>query len=240
MTRVLCAVMLTFQVLPPSPAFEVVSVKPNTTGEFATSFFPDPAGVNFVNVSARQLILRAYQLQDFQLLGGPDWIDVERYDVVAKRPPNTPGTQNPGMLRQLLADGFKLKVRRETRGQTTYALGVARADGRLGPRLQKSNVDCQPVAAARIQGCATTIRPGDFSSGGTPLPRLATFLSSVLNVIVVDRTGLAGAYDIRLSWEPDAESIFTAVQEQLGLKLEPRRGPVEVMVIEHIEPPMPN
>src|SRR5215510_5837097 len=93
---------LAAQVPPPLPVFEVASIKPNASGAFAVSMLPDPAGVNFVNMPVRQLILRAYQIQDFQLSGGPDWINVERFDVQARRPANAPASQNPMMLRRLL------------------------------------------------------------------------------------------------------------------------------------------
>ena len=256
---------------PPLADFEVASIKPNVSGAFAVSMLPAPDGVNFVNMTVRQLILRAYQIQDFQLSGGPDWINAERFDVQARRPANAPASQNPIMLRRLLADRFKLTVRQEMHERPVFALVFARADRRLGPRLQKASVDCQQVVAAAVKagagpgaeprvngglGCATSIRPGEVAAGGTPLSRFATMLSGLVNQIVVDRTGLTGTYDIELSWtaEPlrdpapgvalppvaDDGSIFTAVQEQLGLRLEPQRGPVDVLVIERIERPVPN
>ena len=181
------AIAVRAQAPPPLPSYEVASIKPNATGAFAVSLLPQPDGVHFVNIALRQLILRAFQLQDSQLAGGPDWINVERYDVLARRPANTPVTQNPAMLRQLLADRFKLSVRNETRERPIYALVVARADGKPGPRLEKAPVDCQAAAAQLMRGggpppagqpaldgrlgCSSNIRPGAMVLAGTTLPR---------------------------------------------------------------------
>jgi uncharacterized protein (TIGR03435 family) len=268
----------------PSPenlAFEVASVKQNKSGDGRAGLFGQPGGrFNATNIPLRLLIRNAYQLQDFQLVGAPDWIASTRFDIVAKAageltpaPPGTPGPMQM-MLRTLLADRFKLKVHRETRELPIYALLVARSDGKLGPQLRPASVDCAALAAARGRGgpplappqpgerpmCGMRIGPGVMSGGGFPLSQLAVTLSQFAQRVVVDRTGLTGNFDLDLTWTPDqipqgppgggppgapppppidpnGPSLFTAVQEQLGLKLDSQRGPVEVLVIDSVEQP---
>jgi uncharacterized protein (TIGR03435 family) len=162
------------------------------------------------------------------------------------------------MVRTLLADRFKLAVHHETRELPIYALLLARNDGRLGPKLQPSTCVAgrRPPGDATAQPCGFRPGPGIFVSGGVPIAMLATFVSSAVRRSVVDRTGLDGNFDIDLHWLPDnsplgpqpdtpppdpgGPSIFTALQEQLGLKLESTRGPVDVLVIDHVEQPTPD
>jgi uncharacterized protein (TIGR03435 family) len=132
-----------------------------------------------------------------------------------------------------------------------YALVLARKDGALGPQLHSSRIDC----SVDFTKCSPRTGPGQFSSGSTPLLSLVNYLASaVVQRVVVDRTGLDGRFEINLEWtpdrtplplngdapappSPDKPSIFTALQDQLGLKLEAERGPVEVIVIDHVERP---
>jgi uncharacterized protein (TIGR03435 family) len=267
--------------VPDNLAFEAASVKPNKSGGNQVSIGIQPGGrFNAVNVPLRFLIRNAYQLQDFQLVGGPGWVATDRFDVIAKAegdlPPAPPGTAGPVqiMLRNLMADRFKLRVHRETREMPIYALVLARADGRLGPRLTPSTVDC--AARGRARGgappaiplptdrpvCGMRTGPGSMAGGGFPLSQLAASLSPFAQRIVIDRTGLTGNFDLDLTWTPDqipqggggpgglpagvpppppidpnGPSLFTAVQEQLGLKLESVRGPVDVLVIDSVEQP---
>ena len=267
--------------VPENLTFEAASVKPNKSGSGQVSVGIQPGGrFNAVNVPLRLLIRNAYQLQDFQLVGGPGWMTTDRFDIIAKAegdpPPTPPGTPGPFqiMLRNLMADRFKLKVHRETREMPVYALMLVRSDGRLGPKLRPSTTDCAAIAAAaRGRGgapqipqagerplCGMRTGPGNMSGGGFPLSQLATALSPFAQRVVIDRTGLTGNFDLDLTWTPDqipqappgglppgipppppvdpnGPSLFTAVQEQLGLKLESIRGPVEVLVIDSVEQP---
>jgi len=265
-----------------TPAFEVASVKPNKSGDGRVMIGMQPGGrFTATNVPLRMLIRNAYQLQDAQLVGGPDWIASDRFDIMAKAegdpPPTPPGTAGPIqlMLRTLLADRFKLVVHNETRELPIYALVLARSDGRLGPQLRPAAVDCAAMAAARGRGgpppalpqpgerptCGMRIGPGQMAGGGFPLSQFATTLSQFVQRGVVDRTGLTGNFDLDLTWTPDFQgrggppppgapdlppidpngpSIFTAVQEQLGLKLDSQKGPVDVLVIDRVEQPTPD
>ena len=254
------------------PSFEVASVKPNKSGSSSAATSAPPAGtVHIQNTPARLLIINAYGLKPFQLVGGPDWIESERFDIVARPPDKTPPTQLPLMVRALLADRFKLKAHMETREQPIYELVLARDDRRLGPGLTKADTDCAAVDAARAAAqpqpappSAATGRPpcrmrmsitdtaGSLDVGGRPLTAMLNTFGNVVNRSVVDRTGLAGPFDIELRWAEttlavvpgapavDAPSFFAALQEQLGLRLRPARGLVEVLVIDSIERPAPD
>jgi uncharacterized protein (TIGR03435 family) len=216
----------------------------------------------------RLLIGNAYGIQDLQLVDAPKWISDERFDILAKAngeiPPPLPG--HPGllqeMMRSLLAERFKLAVHRETRDFPVYALVLARSDRRLGPQLHGSTTDCATLAGSGQTQLPPDGRPrcgvratgGHMIAGGLPLAQLATLLSTMVDRTVVERTGLSGAFDFELNWTPnraplrpdappanqDDPSIFTALREQLGLKLEPAKAPTDVLVIDHVERPTPN
>jgi uncharacterized protein (TIGR03435 family) len=272
-----------------APAFEVASIKPNTSGDGRVMMQNQPGRFIATNVTLRLLIRTAYQLQDFQITGGPGWLTSDHFDVNAKVPdeframaPPAPGS-GPSplglMIRALLAERFKLAAHTETKDSPIYALVLARSDGKLGPALKKSETDCAAVfAAARGRGamppagpppgpgepmrCGIRIGPGNMAVGGSPLSQVASSLSLFAGRIVQDRTGLTGNYDFSLTWTPDnmpqrppgapdvppqingvavdpnGPSLFTAVQEQLGLKLDSQRGPVEVLVIDRVEKPV--
>jgi uncharacterized protein (TIGR03435 family) len=274
------------------PQFEVASIKPNKSGDNRVMIGVQPGGrFTATNVTLRMLIRNAYQLQDFQITGGPSWLTEERFDIVAKAEANdTMGdpfrAQQSGqpsrgqlMIRALLADRFKLVVHNENKEMPIYALVLARSDGKLGPQLKPSEVDCAAMmAAGRGRGrgmpppeppgpgappppCGIRIGPGNMAVGGSPLTQVANSLSMFAGRIVVDKTGLTGNYDFTLTWTPDqmpgagqrppgapepppidpnGPSLFTAVQEQLGLKLESQRGPVAVLVIDRVERPTEN
>ena len=253
---------------PASLAFEVASIKTNRSGNSGWLLAPTPGGrVMAENVPLRALIQAAYQLQDFQVLGGPNWLDADRFDVAAKAAGDRSPNEMLPMLRTLLADRFKLAVHTETKEQPIYALTFSRTDGKLGPRLQPSDANCAAAAANALPTRADPNRPppcGDFrmSAGrlvatGMSMEQLAVRLSQRVSRAVQDRTALAGVFDLDIEFSPDQlqqpgppgananrgltdssiPSIFTALQEQLGLKLESTRGPVDVLVIDHVEHP---
>ena len=240
---------------PADPAFEVASIRQNTSTTTNGGTRPLPDGFTATNVSLRTLIFAAYRIPNRQIIGGPSWVDSLRYDIAAKAPGNPSPDQVNAMLRSLLRDRFNLVVHHETRDVEIYALTVARAGGRLGPRLQKAAVDCSdPAVRARLAAapfdpnarpvCGLRIVPGRFVAGGAAVSSLAQGLVNASGRTVVDRTGLAGAFDIELEWAPtpdaDGVSVFTAVQEQLGLKLESARAPLDVLVIDRADPATPN
>ena len=242
------------------PRFDVASIKPNNSG--SDNDFRN-LGANgrmvFENYPLRRLIIAAYDIQAFQLIGGPAWINNERFDVEARAAATTPLPQMHLMLRSLLADRFKLVVRQEKRELPVYALVKARSDGGLGPRMKAAAVDCGPTGRGRgapapgsppglPAGCRALITPSGVNFEGQTIAELARVLGMAVRQTVIDRTGLVGGFDLQLSFAPDTApaadpnlpSLFTALQEQLGLKLESTRAPMEVVVIDSAERPAPD
>ena len=245
---------------------DLVGVKHNrsgATGVGASTLMFQPDGrFKAVNEPLWRLIAEAfrstYQLRRFEIEGIPPSLDSERFDVDAV-PQGTPNvSEQRQMLQRLLADRFKFTMHRETRDLPMYALVKARADGRLGERLKPSAVDCAnvragapPPASAPGQppSCMMIFGQGRLMSFGMTITQLAEMgLSRFVLRPVIDRTDLPGSYTWDLEWAPDNSpdvdgnlpSLMTALVEQLGLKLESRRGPVEVIVIDRVEPPTPD
>lgn len=197
-----------------------------------------------------------------QIVGAPGWIDSARFDIEAKAAsefvvdPDGVTRQHLAMLRTLLEDRFKLKAHMEQRDWPIYALVLARGDGAFGPQFKDTALDCSPDAPPRTDGLKCGVTGGQGQGPifrGMPLSALVTYLniSPAVDRLVRDMTGLTGRFDFQLTFtqplvaapggfvpNPDAESgptVFTAIQDQLGLKLEPRTAPVDVLVVEHIE-----
>ena len=224
------------------PRFDAASIKRNTSGSGNSGGSTTPNQIRATNVTLSWLLLRAYGLQDYQVVGAPAWTRTERYDVMARVEQAEP-KQFDAMLRNLLADRFQLVARNETREMPVYALVVARP-GQLGPRLTKTAMtDCTKTG----QFCGTNSSNTVMRSVAETMRRLAAQVSPLAGRTVIDQTGLDGGYDFELTWTSDAQrpprpnddgpSIFTALQEQLGLRLDARRGPVDVLVIERVEQP---
>lgn len=227
-------------------------------------------GFRATNAPLRTLIREAYALQGFQLSGGPGWLDSDRFDVVAKSESNPGPLQMRVMLRALLAERFQLSVHSEARDLPFYALVLARADGKLGPHLRPTGADCSKApewlgtGPPPVKDTAAPCRSAGPGAGGAmrfrgiTLEAFAKFLATPVRRPVIDRTGLTGDFDIELEMTaefgppppppgmPDqvdrtsAPSIFTSVREQLGLRLESHRGPVDVLVIDRVERLIPN
>jgi uncharacterized protein (TIGR03435 family) len=253
---------------PATPTFEVISVKTNSlrSGIRGHSF----PGDRFVatNVPLRDLIVVAYgeagqPLPDSQLSGGPSWIDSDRFDISAKVWADSVNSvaQKQLMLRTLLAERFRLVIHVETRNSPVYALVVAKRDGALGPQLRRAEIECEALLAAqpgRRERCILYALPsGQLMLRGQTMSALANAFTSLLGRVVLDRTGLMGGFDADAEFDPEglpgmarppradrpantAPSLFVAVEEQLGLKLESTGGPVEVLVIDQVERPTEN
>jgi uncharacterized protein (TIGR03435 family) len=224
------------------PAFEAASIKPThyQGGPLRVTSRVDADGINFSNTTLKACIQRAYGVKPYQVTG-PDWIGTERYNIVAKASGPAPEAALLLMLQTLLADRFKLVFHRESKEMPVYALVGAKN----GPKFKE----------AKGEG-ATQIGAGDgegvlFERAG--MNALAGVLARSVDRPVLNDTGLNGLYDFKLTWtedngprrpdaaEPgDAPSIFTAVQEQLGLKLEARRAPVDILVIDRAGRPSEN
>jgi uncharacterized protein (TIGR03435 family) len=224
------------------PRFEVASIRPNASVDVPAADTPSPDGLAYVNLPVMEVVMRAYGVRAFQIDGMPGWAREARYDITAKAAGPITDEQRRLMLRSLLADRFHMKVRLEKREQTTYVLTRRRPDA-LGPGL-KPRADCggtnKPCEAA-----GTGARAAGYIRGQAfPMSQVERMLSIMLNQVVLDETKIDGVFDVDLSWrgekaEPDDSrpSLFTAVEEQLGLRLTPQRRAVDMVVIESIERP---
>lgn len=243
----------------PSAAFDVVSVKPNASIEANGRLIVSPGMFRGSNVSAYSLIRTAFGegrglLKD-QIVGAPEWITAERYDVIGRAGANlrSLATAAP-LLRQLLEDRFQLRVHRETRQLSVFALRRVKPDGPLGPAMRRSSLDCDtllkgshpPITPSKSASwCGSRFEDGSILMGGYAIRSLISSLSATVEKIVVDDTGLTGAFDMDLEWNQDAAasdkpSLFTALQEQLGLKLVPTTAAVDVVVIDSVQHPSPD
>jgi uncharacterized protein (TIGR03435 family) len=215
--------------------FEVAAIKRSDPSHVGVQTFIAPGGkFSALTAPLKSLVCFAYQLRDHQVTGGPAWVETEPFDVSAKTDGVAGYDQIRGMVQALLADRFQLKFHRETREQPIYSLVLAKN----GPKLQGVQ------SAGRGVGIGAR---GRLNGNGSDMATLASALSGMLGRSVVDRTGLKQFYDFAVTWTPDEEqanapgpSLFTAIQEQLGLKLESTKGPVEVLVIDHAEKPSEN
>jgi uncharacterized protein (TIGR03435 family) len=243
--------------------FEVASIRPSVDSSAPENSEVQPSG-RFVatNMTLDNLIRGVFEVQRHELVVSdrvPSWFASEKWTIVGKGPAITDeAAQRPlfrTMMRNLLIERFKLVTRRETRETPVYALVVAREDGRLGPQMRSSSADCAALMTAfKATGapqtpdspvCGLIAARGSFRGKGIPLSELARALTRMADRPVVETTGLTGSFDLELKWTPDlasaptaGASLFTAVQEQLGLRLEPRRAPLEVLVVESAERPL--
>jgi uncharacterized protein (TIGR03435 family) len=239
MHRIMTLVAATGFVIARAQTFEVASVKvpPVVSGE--------PYGINLgtiqhdtvtlTNASLADCVSFAYGLTSDAQLVGPDWIKSKelRYDIVAKTAPGTTREQALQMMQALLAGRFKLALHREKRVLAYYALVVAKG----GPKM----LEGKDAPASVPPGVPGQLR---IISNRMPISTVVTLLSRYMRAFVVDQTGLAGDFDVKLAWTPDdrpipddqrGASVFTAVEEQLGLKLVSRKGPMEVLVVDRAE-----
>lgn len=240
------------QVAPAAQSFDVASVHINNTEtDGHHHIISDPTESHFraVNLALRDLIQFAYGVPDSQILGGPTWLDSIMFDIDAKSdssvdaqlralPTEQAHHQKQLMVQALLADRFEFRVHQETRQLPVYALVVAKD----GPKFKPSKIDGTTLDTGRARL--------HVAGSDDTVSILARELAQVLGRVVVNQTGLSGRYDLTLRWTPDDAAassspdnppdIFTAIQEQLGFKLESTKGPVPVLVIDSVEKPTPN
>jgi len=225
---------------PPQPRFDVVSIKsgvktvvrilPNS-GPVQVPFqgFRYTPGRLTCNLPLSSLIQEAYSIKPWQLIG-PDWVSVDRYDLAATMPPDTGKPAARLMLQTMLAERFGLRFHRERKEFPVYALVVAKGGLRMEP------------VVPRPESYDIKMSAGQFTATGMPLSNFADSLSRMADLPVIDQTGLPGVYRIDMRWTPNYQNepkhwdagIFAAV-EQLGLKLEQRKVPIESIVIDHAE-----
>ncbi len=232
--------------------FEVASVKPHPLDDPNGGISPHPGGFSAIGIPLKLLIQVAWGLKEYQVAGGPDWITTERYDVLAKAPAGMNPTQQEikPMLQALLTDRFQLRFHRETRDLPAFALVVAKGGVKLKPsgndKAQTTLSDEHPFAD-KGNGPLISVGHGFLMGQRLDMQGLADALGQQSDRAVVNKTGMSGEFDLTLKWSPEAGekdaagiSLFTAIQEQLGLKLESTKSPVELLVIDSAQKPSPN
>jgi uncharacterized protein (TIGR03435 family) len=245
------------------PSFEVASVKVNLNDDVPEAISLAPNGsVRYTAFRFRTLIAMAYRsegLQRFdQIIGGPSWVGVDRFDIVAKASDqaDTQGapTRVPERLRTLLRDRFRLRVHTDTRNMPAFALVVTRRDRKPGPQLRESTANCSTASTSATnpdsdRRCGIDAKGGVIIGRSVSAGQLAGYLSGIPAVDrhVTDRTGLTGRYDFRLEYSPAfvepggaGPSLFTALTEQLGLTLQAETARLPVLVIDSVEKPTPD
>jgi uncharacterized protein (TIGR03435 family) len=252
----------------PRPEFEAATVKAGRDG--GSGVRATTGRLTLENVPLRVMVSVAYKTRPSQILGGPAWSDSAMFDVQGKAAEAAGTDTMLFMLQALLEDRFQLKIHHETREGPVYELTIAKGGYRLKPSrgcvpFDPNHLPRQTAPGeVQVNYCGRMSRGGDGSRRtvegtgvdmtpriGLLTPSIIGFLSEVLDRTVIDKTGLTGAFDFRLEWasqrasaeqsdDAGAPSIFTAVQEQLGLRLEAGKGPVNYLVIDHAEKPSGN
>jgi uncharacterized protein (TIGR03435 family) len=226
--------------------FEAASIRPNTTNE--RMYFGLRGGSLTVrNISLKGLIQIAYGKREFQIAGGPSWINSECFDIDAKA--ERPAKATHDMMKSLLASRFQLELHSETKNASVYSLVVAKGGLRMRPSADQTDPE---------KGGPKELRAGRIAGEGIPMYVLVNLLSNALGRAVINNTGLTGKYDVDLQYVPDSApppvnageesttsdgldiAIFTALERQLGLKLESTKAPQEVLVIDRVEHPSAN
>ena len=229
--------------------FDVASVKQNKNSEGVIRLEIQPGGrFNAIDFPLKQFIRAAYTLQLYQIVDAPPWLESERYDItaVSGRDLKEGASWKPGaqfapvqlMMQSLLADRFNFRAHFEERQTQVYALV---REERVG--AAKGLIPAKPCGA----DCRMQIGSGTLRAPNVKMPEFAELLSQLTGRLVTDATGLDGAFEIDLRWTPegqearsDAPSLFTALPEQLGLRLDARRGPMRMLVIDSVDRPTPD
>jgi uncharacterized protein (TIGR03435 family) len=204
--------MVTIAPAQSQPVSYVASVKLNNDANPRAMSEYSPGGRFTANAVVIGSLLRiAYRIQAYLLVGAPDWIGDKRFDILAKSD-DSPAPSQQALLQALLKDRFKLEVHNETREMPVFALVVARSDGKLDAQLTKSNFDCAaymagphpPPQPGKTPNCGTNIGLGVLNRKAIPLSNLATSLAPFAGRFTIDKTGLAGGYDVELKWTPES------------------------------------
>jgi len=244
------------------PSFEVASVKPSAPAVAPPRISGQPGGrFTATNTTLKLLMTIAYGVLDFQILGGPNWINTDRWDIEAKAeegsiPPPTgrPDTTLGSMVQSLIEDRFQLRMHRETKEMPVYELFVAKGGVKMKLSADQTLPSFLEPGDPKPRGLIG-VRRGSLEGQGVMLSSFIQVLSQQLGRSIIDKTDLKGLYDITLQWSPELvqgpggltepsdnsrPSFFTAVQEQLGLRLDSAKGPVEVLIIDRAEKPAEN
>ena len=222
-------------------AFDAASIKPNRSGDNGSSWHTRTGSVDLRNQTLRSLVQIAYRLKDYQVTGGPLWADADRFDIIARAPGPADDPELIDMMKTLLADRFQLAFHKESKQFPGYDLMVTRKGFKL-------------TAVEDAGNHSTNSKGGHLKATRISMPRFAEWITRVVGQPVEDKTGVQGVFTFEMDWSPansqpprpDTEfadagpSIFTALQEQLGLRLEARKVSGEILVIDRAERPSEN
>lgn len=227
------------------PTFATATIRLNSSDSASGGVQLQPGGaLTVTNTAPRDMIRFVFNLPASAVVGGPAWLATERYDIVANANRDVTREEAAQMLKALLIQRFKLQLREETRAEPVYELKLA-TEGRLGPGLTPTKTDCAAVEGDSSDPCRLELAGGSITVVGRPVTRLVRALGGLTGRVVLDKTGLSGDYDMTLTWTPEAiagpavpgSSLFTALEEQLGLTLVDTQGSAPVIVIESAERP---
>lgn len=237
------------------PSYDVVSIKPNNSGSSKTNVSISDGDYDATNMSIKTLILQAYSLKESQLSDLPKWADSYRFDLQAKLLAPDAGVmdaltdaQRRSMLQPILVDRFQLKFHREWEVKPVFELVVAKGGTKLHaiPGTETASAD----GGEKAKTGRFSVRDGSLTATHVPISTLVDYLPDQVQRVVIDKTGLTGGYNLQLKWMPDdvpassnadaPPDLFTALREQLGLKLKPSRASIEIFVVDHVEPPSEN
>jgi uncharacterized protein (TIGR03435 family) len=239
--------------------FDAASVKPNRSPDAGINNRFSPGRFAYVNTPVDSYIYLAFNFPSDRVIDLPDWARREKYDVTATHDPQYQAfsPQVRTMLQRLLEERFSLQTHRETREMPVYELVRVRADG-LGPQLRPAGPECAPGGTADRAACGTRINRGIINGKYVNWRMVVDQLPSAAARAVIDKTGLQGMFDVKLEWQADPSAarspeaaatataaaervdLFTALQEQLGVRLQNARAPLEVLVIDRLERPTPD
>ena len=255
----LCAAANAQQPAAPLPVYDVVSIHPNNSLSGSTRMSTDPGVLKFTNVTLKQMLSYAYEIRDGLIEGLPGWADSAHFDIEAKVVDPDIAVlkamdrhQRAAMLIPMLADRFGAKVHTETRTLPVYDLVLTKD----GPKFKAyvPPADDPPAKGPNMGAGSINIRNFDMVATGVPMTSLAETLSRQVDKTVIDKTALSGLYNLELKYTPDnarmngapveptdqAPDIYTALQEQLGLKLVASKGPVVTLIVDQLKQPTEN
>ena len=240
----------------PLPDWDVATVKPHASDDPSMSWRMTQDGLSLINLPLEQMLCSAWDLKPYQIEGLTGWMKSSTFDLTAKVSGDNVAAYNKlntaqrrQMLQNLLSERFHLKVHTETRTLPLYDLVVDKSGSKLMPTtvLIPSSPEEEKAHPEKYKGSSTSMGPGMFEGTAIPVRSLGGQLANAVSKPVHDATGLTGSYDIKLHYRPDdapstgdasdAPSIFSALQEQLGLKLVPTKGPVEILVVDAAQKP---
>ncbi len=232
-------------------AFDTVTIRPSLPTDNGSEIVTTAGRLAIRNSTLRMIIASLYGVDGRQLAGGPLWIDDEPFDIVATAGSQVSSDELLRMARAMLADRFQLTLRSEMRELPVYELTAARSDKRLGSGIRKSAGNCRGARSGERSACATRLTPESIAATGTTIPAFAAkHLAPLLDRLVVDRTGLAGRFDVVLHFASESDDarrpvsaaatsgLIAAVEQQLGLRLRATSGSVPMLVVDRVERPV--